>query len=133
MRNLARDTRTVWVSLYESKEKLMEEGEWTGEYLVTRSTPYATYPTLSAARGASDEEVFGVSVNYDRVAKYDSTETGITETAVFWVESAPEFDANGNLRVDEYGNPTVPWDYTVALVAVSPNVTSVALNRVDLA
>ena len=128
-----RDTREVWVSLYDSKSKILDSnGVWTGEWQVTRSTPYATYPTLSAARGSVSEDIFGIALDYDRTAKYDSDDTGITETAVFWVDSAPEFDANGDLLVDDDGEPTVPWDYVVSFIAVSPNVTSIALRKVDV-
>ena len=132
MRNLARDTQSVWVSLYESKAKNLVDGVWTGEYVITRSTPYEVFPTITASRGSVANEVFGVQVDYDRTAIFDSTDTGITETAVFWVDSAPAFDAEGNLEVDAYGQPTVPWDYVVELVAVNRNYTSVALRKADV-
>lgn len=131
MRNLARDTRSVWVSLYESKEKQMDGGMWTGEYIITRSDPVQMFPTLTAARGSVDAEVFGLNVDYDRTATFDTTDTGIEESAVFWVDAEPEFE-DGHLVVDGYGQPTVPWDYVVALIAVSPNVTSIALRKVDV-
>lgn len=132
MRSLQRDTRKVWVSLYSSKEKYLVNGVWTGEYVITRSTPVALYPTLSAARGGTNAEVFGINADYDRTATFDTTDTGITETAVFWVDVTPEFDDSGELVTDECGQPSVPYDYVVSLVAESPNVTTVALTKVDV-
>ncbi|MBO7673620.1 MAG: hypothetical protein J6S63_01265 [Atopobiaceae bacterium] len=132
MRNLYRDTQGVWVSLYESKERLIENGEWTGEYLITRSTPFRVFPTITASRGSVNHEVFGIDLSYDRTATFASTDTGITETAVFWLESEPAFDGAGNLIVDSYGQPTVPWDHVVELVAVNRNYTAVALRRVEV-
>lgn len=133
MRSLVRDMRKVWVSLYSSKAKHMVGNVWTGEYVITRSEPFPIYPTLSAARGIADEEVFGTLANYDRTATLDHVNTGITETAVFWIDNVPEFDANGKLKVDANGQPTVPFDYVAERVAESPNVTSIALRKVDVA
>lgn len=132
MRGLARDMRKLWVSLYSGKSKVMSGGMWTGEWKVARSEPFPIYASLSPASGAAVSDVFGISADYDRVATLDYTRTGITETAVFWVDSEPEFDADGRMVVDASGNPSVPFDYLARRVAESPNVTSIALKRVEV-
>lgn len=132
MRNLQRNTRKVWVSLYSSKAKQMISGKWTGEWVITRSNPFPVYASLSAARGQASDELFGVSSNYSRTLIIDYPNTGITDTSVLWVNNTPEFDANGCLKLKDDGTPTVPFDYVVVSVAETMNVTTLALKEVKL-
>ena len=132
MKSLNRDRRKVFVSLYSTKTKVTDGGVWTGEWQVRRSEPYPIYPTLSANKGEAYAESFGTNISYDKVATIDYVDTGISETAVLWVDTPPQFDEQGYLVVDENGDPSVPFDYTVEKVAESPNVTQLAIKKVDV-
>lgn len=132
MRQLLRERRRVWVSKYESKEQVVDsEGRMTGEWRVTRSKPVSYEPTISPCGGNVYADGFGWGASYDRTLIIDQLGTDITETSVLWVDKRPELDQDGNLVLDEYGEPTVPWDYTVTQVAESYNFTNVALAKVQ--
>ena len=133
MRSLAREMRTVWVSSYAGKTPVLDEqGRLTGEYVVARSKPFPVRCTLSPNGGNTYADGFGWGVSYDRTLISYDIDTGITEDSVVWVDCVPELDKSGELVVDENGLPTVPWDYAVGQVAVSYEVTNVALRKVEV-
>lgn len=132
MRQLQRERRTVWAGLYAGDEcETDEEGRYTGEHAETRRL-VELHPTVSPASGALEAYGFGAGGDFDRTLVVDRTGTGIDETTVLWIDSKPEVEADGSLKLDESGNPTVPWDYVVARpVAESLNYTNVAVRRAD--
>lgn len=132
MRQLERERRTVWASLYESREPVTDEdGYLTGEYEVTRKL-IEFRPTVSPASGALEAYGFGTGGDYERTLVIDQTGTGMDENTVFWIDATPELNADGTLKYDEDGNPTVPWDYVAARpVSESMNYTNVAVMRAD--
>lgn len=132
MRQLERERRTVWASLYESREpETDEDGYLTGEYKVTRK-PVEIRPTVSPASGALEAYGFGTGGDYERTLVLDQTGTGMDENTVFWIDVEPEIDAQGNLVYGDDGNPTVPWDYVTARpVSESYSYTNVAVRRAD--
>ena len=134
MRGLARDERRMYISLYATKEKLYDQsGKWTGEWKVVRSAPFPIYASLSAVRGSAAVDIFGVDSQYDRTATMCHVGTGITDTAVLWVDRRPTFDEYGNLKMNDDGTMEVPFDYEVRRVAESSNNTVLALKRVEVA
>ena len=121
MRCLERNKQTVYYALY-SNETIQydSEGYETGESSVGYSKPVAISVNVSPARGQANVEMFGETLNYDRVIVTDDMSCPISETSVLWVGDAP--DADGD----------VPYDYIVRKVARSLNSISIAISRVEV-
>lgn len=133
MRSKTSEKRFVWVSTYGGKtQDVDEDGMLTGEWTTVRNKPFQVECTLSPNGGNTYADGFGWGVSYDRTLIAYTTDTGITEDAVIWVDSEPELDEDGELVLDEDGNPTVSWDYSVSRIAVSYEVTNIALRKVDV-
>ena len=131
MRSLYKEKRTVWVSSYESKEQVVEDGMLTGEWVVRHTPPFPIEPTLSPNGGNVYADGFGYGVSYDRTLIIHGENPGITESSVLWVDREPVTDEDGELVTDANGDPVVPWDYTVSSVAESLYVTNVALRKAE--
>lgn len=117
MRCLARDTKDIFVSLYETKvEVVNSDGLYTGEYEVKRSDPIKVTCNVGASVGTSQLEVFGQLLNYDKTIIIDNVDFEISETAVLWVD------------VDT----SKPFDYIVKRVAKTPNYIALAVSKVDV-
>lgn len=132
MRQLERERRTIWASLYEDREQERDgQGRLTGEWRIRRNLVQLR-PTLSPASGALEAYGFGTGGDYDRTIVLDQTGTGIDEHTVFWIDRTPERNRDGSLKYGDDGNPTVPWDYVAARpVAESGNYTNIAVRRAD--
>lgn len=130
MRQLERERRGVWFAEYAGKTPILDDnGMLTGEYTISYGKPQLVIPTVSPRSGNSWFDGFGVGVNCDRTAIIDEIGLGITETCVMWVDVRPELDADGNLVLGEDGLPTVPYDYTIQMVAESYNFTAIAMSK----
>lgn len=123
-----RNKQTFWYALYESTEYSMDEnGYQNGEYAVY-GNPVQTQGNISPARGSVVARQFGNDDRYDRVIVVGDRDTPIDEYAVLWIDSEPELDDTGALKLDENGNPVTPWDYTIRKVARGlPNYGSTAI------
>ena len=132
MRQLRRDRRRVWASLYESREQVADaDGRLTGEWRISRRA-IEIHPTVSPASGALDSYGFGVGADYDRTLVLAGTDTGIDEHTVFWVDVEPRLADDGTLATNEDGSYVTPWDYVAARPpAVSANYTNIAIRRAD--
>ena len=120
----------MWVAEYEGKQPLKDSGGFlTGEYRLSYGKPFEVFPTVSPRRGNSWNDGFGVGVDCDRTAVIDEVGTGITDTCVLWVDSAPALDADGSLALDADGSMRTPFDYSVAMVAESYSFTSIAMKK----
>ena len=120
MRVLERNKQTIYYATYVSETANTESGYETGENTITYSTPVAIRVNVSPARGRVNVELFGDSLDYDRVVVTDDLTCPISETSVLWVDSVP--DQNGK----------VPYDYIVRKVAKSLNSISYAISRVEV-
>lgn len=130
MRQLERERRGVWFAEYTGKVPIVDsDGMLTGEYTILYGAPQLITPTVSPRSGNSWFDGFGVGVDCDRTAILDEIGTGITETCVLWVDVRPELDEEGNLVTDDDGLPTVPYDYTIQMVAESYNYTAIAMKK----
>lgn len=130
MRSIEREKRGVRVAQFAVKEQIVdEEGRLTGAYKVTYTAPETFYATVSPAAGNTYADGFGWGVSYDRTMILHEIGTGISESSIVWVDSVPETDGEGMLVYGEDGEPTVPYEYVIASVAESYNVTNVALRK----
>ena len=84
---------------------------------------YATYKApvqvkgiISPAKGSVFTQPFGVENNYDKVIALENRDTPIDEYAVLWIDTVPELNANGTLKVNANGEIVTPWDYIVRRV-----------------
>jgi ribosomal protein S20 len=106
-------------SNYTGRTEMTDEwGNLTGEYKITYSEPKRARGNISASRGASDADQFGISVNYNKTIVPEE-DLGLTETSILWLDVVPE-------------NADTPYDYKVVEIAKSINEISYAIKRVDV-
>lgn len=119
MRTLHRNKQEFYYSNYLGRTELTDEwGNATGEYRITYSEPRLAYGNISASRGASDADQFGVSVNYNKTIVPEE-DLGLTETSILWIGEVPE-------------NADTPHNYEIAEIAKSINEISYAIRKVDV-
>lgn len=125
MRCLDRGRRWVLVSRYEGKRPVTDpQGRLTGRHEVVRSAPEGVLASVSAARGAARDDVFGLGLDYDRTVLVDDPGFDVDEAAVLWVDciDGGSVDAPATER---------PYDYVVKRVARTPSYTALAVKRVE--
>lgn len=116
MRDLKRNQREIWYSLYEGKTPVLKDGFETGQYKETYSDPVSVRISTAPSTGASEAELFGASVQYDKVLS-TVQDLPIDEYSRLWVETTP------NDKADNY-------DYIVKRVAKGLNQNLWAIARV---
>lgn len=119
MRCMERNKQTVWFAAYRGKKEIISDGRRTGQYQVLVGEPVMARAVVSVARGAMENELFGINVNYDRTILFDDAKVPVDEASVFWVDKDPKHGAE-------------PWDYVAEKVARSLNSTAVAVRRVSV-
>ncbi len=122
MRTLERNKQDFYYALYEGKEEILQDGLFTGDYRIVYSHPVKGRANISPARGETQLQQFGESVDYDRVILAEKGEFPIDENSVLWVDTIPQFDNNGAT--------STPYDYTVKKVAPSINGVQYAIRKV---
>lgn len=111
MRNLARNKKPITYRLYEGNtETVDEDGYYTGEKPPVYSAPQQIMASVSAARGTSDIEQFGVNVPYTNTVIVDDLNCPIDEHSKLEIDGAP---------------------YSVLLVAKSLNHITYAVQKVN--
>lgn len=117
MRSLERNKQKIYYALYDSKTELVDaDGNSTGEYVTTYSTPVAFRCNVSAANGMSDLSPFGINDSYTKTITTNDMQCPITETSRLWI-----------------GIPTTqPYNYVVTKVAKSLNSITYAIKKVDV-
>ena len=125
-RLLRKNMKPFWYAPYESKEMMVDEwGNSTGEPIIIRSNPIKHKGSISAGRGLSDVDVFGINSTHDRTIALSGIKHNIDEAAVFWIDKDPE--------IDNEGKPTVAHDYMVARPpAVGLTDTLIPIKKVDV-
>lgn len=119
MRLMERNKSAFYYSLYsESSGSTDEYGNPAAAY----GKPALARANISAAKGSTETEQFGTSVQYDRVIVTDDMNCPIDENTVLFVDVKPAFD--------DCGQPL--GDYIVKRVARSPNCISYAISRVNV-
>lgn len=118
MKCLYRNQRPIYYATYLSKQAVVDtDGFETGEVAATYSSP----PTLmrayvSAAKGSADIEIFGTSLDYDKVMITADTSCPVDENSHLWVDRTP---TDGD------------YDYVVKRVSASLNSITYAIKRVN--
>ena len=123
-----RNKQSFWYALYDKTSTQTDEyGNEVNPHAVYK-TPVKTYGNISAAKGVVAARQFGDSDNYDRVIVVGDRDTPIDEYAVLWIDSEPETNLWGELKVNANGDYVTPRDYIVRKVGRGlPNYGSVVI------
>jgi len=123
MRSLNRNEQTIYYALYTGDTEKTDATLYTGEIVPSYATPVAIRASVSAARGTSDIDLFGVNVSYNKTIIVDDLACPIDEHSRLWIGRTP---------TDAYG-ADVPHNYEVVMVAKSLNHITYAVQQVDFA
>ena len=117
MRTVKRNKRPVAYAFYNGVTELkVGNGNYTGEYEVTYTTPVSALMNVSGGRGQADIALFGLTQTFARTATTEDLETPFNTETVFWIEKDPA---------------TEPFDYRVAAVSRTINQVVLALAEVE--
>ena len=124
MRTLKRNKQIFWyANIIDTKQIEDEYGNETGETLIEYSAPIEVLANISAARGTSDLDAFGINANYSKTIVTDDLTIPIDKSTILWVDNEP----------DEYGEAgEIKHDYVVVAVAKSLNSITIAIKEVDV-
>lgn len=124
MRTLERNMQNFHYALYVSDEPIIDEyGNDTGQSEITYSAPVSMKANISAARGTSDVEQFGIAANYTKTIVTADMSCPIDESAILWIGVEP--DADGEVGA-------IKHNYVVAQVARSINGITYAVRGVEV-
>ena len=131
-----RNKQVFWYALYDSTQKTEDEyGNQNGTY-ADYGNPVQTSGNISPAKGDVVARQFGDDDQYDKVIVTGDRDTPIDEYAVLWIDTVPELDENGALKVNADGEIVTPWDYIVRKVGRGlPNFgsTVIGISKVTVA
>jgi len=106
MRCLQRQTQKLWFSVKKMGFTGIDE---TSVY----SKPEMHKFTVSATGSTPEDYAVGIVPDYDRyITSFDRNFNPIEGTQV-WVDVEPVLDENGNVKLNDDGEPIVPPDYTL--------------------
>ena len=86
------------------------------------SEPQEFYANISAAKGTSDSEVFGVSLDYTKTISTCDMTLPLSETSLIWFETEPKYNADGTVDSNSA-------DYSVVAIARSLNNVVYAIKK----
>lgn len=86
------------------------------------NNPVSFYANISAAKGTSDSEVFGVSLDYTKTISTCDMTLPISETSLIWFETEPKYNVDGTVDSSSA-------DYAVVAVARSLNNVVYAIKK----
>lgn len=137
MRSLRKNQRKLWYSTYADQITIYERDE-NGEIIYDEidgesfpriiaekagyNNPVSFYANISAAKGTSDSEVFGVSLDYTKTISTCDMTLPISETSLLWFETEPRYNADGTVDSSSA-------DYAVVAVARSLNNVVYAIKK----
>lgn len=136
MRGLKRNQKTLYYQLYQNNVPIYEtdldgnivtdpitgEPLLTGETKVGYSAPVEFRANVSANRGESSSDPFGIDLLYDKTMVSCDMDLPIDELSVLFVDKKPEFDADGNLANTA--------DYKIVKVGKSLNSALYAIKKI---
>lgn len=123
MRLCERNLKSIYYATYKDEAPITDiDGNETGDYASVYNKPVLLTASVSAARGASDTEQFGVSLDYEKVVVTADMNCLIDETSILWVDVTP--------TIKNDGTTDTPYDYEVVKVAKSLNYIAYAVKRV---
>lgn len=119
MRTVQRNQRPVAYAFYKGvTEVVNDNGEYTGEYIVSYTTPIKAFMNVSGGRGAADVAMFGFDTAYARSIVTNDLTTPFNTETVFWIDTDPD---KGE-----------PHDYRVVGVSRTINQVVIALAEVHI-
>ncbi len=137
MRSLKKNQQKLWYSTYADQITIYERDE-NGEIVYNEidgekfpkiiaektgyNSPVSFCANISAAKGSSDSEVFGVSLDYTKTISTTDMTLPISETSLIWFETEPVINEDG--MVDDNSA-----DYAVVAVARSLNNVVYAIKK----
>ena len=128
--------QTFWYALYDATvEQYDEYGNQTGAS-ARYGNPVQASANISPAKGDVVARQFGDDEQYDKVVVVGDRDTPIDEYAVLWIDTVPELNEDGTLKVNADGEIVTPWDYIVYRVGRGlPNFgsTVIAVSKVTVA
>ncbi len=131
-----RNKQTFWYAPYSATEEQYDEyGNQIGTS-ASYGNPVEIKGNISPAKGDVVARQFGDDEQYDKVIVVGDRDIPIDEYAVLWIDTVPEIDENGALKVNADGEIVTPWDYIVRKVGRGlPNFGSavIAVSKVTVA
>lgn len=101
MRDLLSNTKPLWYALYSEKVPIMDEnGDYTGEDAPGYSEPVKFRANISPARGNSESDVFGASLDYSKTISTANMTLPIDEYSLIW-DKEPEKKLDGTIDFDK--------------------------------
>lgn len=124
MKAMERNKKKFWYALYERSEPILDEdGNEVGEQSVY-GNPVREKGNISAARGSTENDLFGVNAVYTKTINPMPNNCPIDESSILWIEVEPV--------IEEDGRTVTAHDYVVSQVAESINHKAYAISRVDV-
>lgn len=121
MRNLNRNESTIYYALYKDSEEAKDsDGLYTGEDVPEYFPAVAIRASVSAARGTSEIDLFGVNTPYTKTVIVDDVGCPIDEHTILWIDREPT----------EKDGTAVAHNYEVVQVAKSLNHIAYAVREV---
>lgn len=121
MRGLERNKSVIYYALYGGETEETKDGLYTGVIVPTYAEPVAIRASVSAARGTSDVDLFGINTSYSKTVIVDDTNCTIDEHSRLWIGRKPTDDLGAD----------VAHNYEVVMVAKSLNHITYAVKQVD--
>lgn len=117
MKSLSRNKQAIYYALYAGKtEEYDENGDFTGEYTTSYSSPVELLINVSPARGSADVDIFGINESYTKTMLTSDMNCPIDITSRLWIGIPP----------------TEPYNYVVTKVARSLNSIMYAIKEVTV-
>ena len=136
MRNLKKNSRTMYYSLYDSEIPIYDDdGNLELETMAGFKEPVQFKASLSTGQSDAEESPFGKNVTYDRVISTCDTSLSIDENSLIWVKSNPTYNADGTVNPDsaDYEVAAPPLDGLNSLrIAIKKRSKSVVEDSSDV-
>ena len=143
MKTLNRNKQSFYYCLYKGEIPITDEnGNKTGETIVTYYPPVLMRASVSQATGISNTEQFGNLDNYDKVIVTEDVNCPIDENTVLFIEKPPAYsevvthnviESNtlyGTDQINEVSVAVIAPDYIVRRVSKTLNSVSIAVRKV---
>ena len=117
MRISIRNSQPFWYAPYDSTVETYDDYGYQIGTSASYGNPVKMFGNISPARGSVTAQQFGLDDQYDKTIIVGDRDTPIDEYAVLWVDTVPELDQSGALKVNANGEYVTPWDYIVRRVA----------------
>ena len=124
MRAMERNKQKFWYALYERSEPILDaDGNEVGEQSIY-GNPVKEKGNISAARGSTENDLFGVNAVYTKTINPMPNNCPIDESSILWIEVEPVIQADGSTMTAH--------DYVVSQVAESLNHKAYAIRKVEV-